>query len=168
MTRTLTDPNSDDILEWTEKASDVNGDQVTTSLELDAVDDGTGFTQRDTDVSNVSWLSYSTRTNLKASGTRETFLDIEADATALQVGYDYRFEVSAFDGVATTTRKFVLTITSPVGKTVYTTQYDSVKSFNVDPAFDITGITSKNQSSTLGRYSGDAASMINVPRWDQG
>lgn len=114
MVRELTDPDGDDILEWTEKVTDADGDQVAVSLELDAIDDGNGFTQEDTDSSNVPWLSYSTRTNLLPSGERETFMDIQADVTALTVGYTYRFEVTADDTISgPISRTFTLTIEPP-------------------------------------------------------
>lgn len=164
MVRTLTDPDGNDILEWTEKAMDADGDNLQTTLELDAIDDGNGFTQQDTDSSNVSWLSYTTRTNLLNSGTREVFLDIQADATQLNVGYTYRFEVTADDGISgPVSRKFTLSIIENV--------VDGTELYFLDPADTVIHTTSLSTAwdITTGTTDEGGTSIPSVPdgsRWD--
>lgn len=160
MVRTLTDPDSDDILEWTERVTDADGDNLSVSLELDAVDSGSGFTQKDTDSSNVSWLSFSTRTSVLNDGTKEVLMDIEADSTALQTGYVYRFTVVADDGITTASRTFTLSILEDFpykydGTKYYHSNFDNdqLEEFDLSTAWDI---TSGNQVASFDWSSRDA------------
>ena len=100
MARSLTDPNSDDIYEWSERVTDFHGDDLTVSLTLDAVDDGSGFTDDGRSSSNVSWLDFSVTEATLSDGTREEILNISAQKSGLQDGYRYRFKVTASDGVS--------------------------------------------------------------------
>lgn len=155
MVRNLTDPDGDDVIEWTEKVTDGDGDQVSVALELDAIDDGNGFTQQDTDASNVPWLSFSTRTNLLQSGDRETFLDIQADVTALTVGYKYRFEVTADDGIDTTSRTFILTIAEKL-------LYDGERLFMISNTMEEGSLSTPFDTTTLSNKENDYTGIPNL------
>lgn len=131
MTRELTDPDSDDLLEWSERVTDFDGDSLSVSLELDAIDDGSGWTQQDTDSSNIGWLSFTTIKDTLPDGTREAVVEVEADSTQLTAGNSYRFEILADDGVNTETRRFkldVVKVEAPSVKTILTVQSSEVNS----------------------------------------
>lgn len=104
MARNLTDPNNDDVLEWTERVVDKDGASLTVSLELDAVDSGSGFVQQDTDSSNVSWLDYTTTSSTNSKGWTDVAINITANTSGLTTGNVYRFEITADDGNSTKNR----------------------------------------------------------------
>jgi len=104
MARNLTDPNNDDILEWTERVVDKDGASLTINVELDAVDSGSGFVQQDTDSSNVSWLDYTTSSSTNSKGWTDVAISITADTGGLTTGNVYRFEITASDGTSTKNR----------------------------------------------------------------
>ena len=152
MTRELTDPDNDDLLEWSERVTDFDGDSLSVSLELDAIDDGSGWTQQDTDSSNLGWLSFTTTKDTLPDGTREAVVDVQADKTQLSAGSSYRFEVVADDGVNTETRKFVLIIkkTGVDGNVFYTGGGDdqgnnSLVEYSLSTSWDLTSASQSNQ-----------------------
>lgn len=104
MARNLTDPNNDDVLEWTERVVDKDGASLTINLELDAVDSGSGFVQQDTDSSNVSWLDYTTSSSTNSKGWTDVAINITANTSGLTTGNVYRFEITADDGNSTKNR----------------------------------------------------------------
>jgi len=108
MTRNLTDPNYDDTFEWQERVTDVNGDSLTITLILDAIDDGTGYSDDGRDSSSISWLDFTTTTNTINGDETEVLVDITADAASLNSGYKYRFEIKADDGFGESSRTFVV------------------------------------------------------------
>jgi hypothetical protein len=115
MTRNLTDPDGNGILEWQERVVDVDGDSLSIDLILDKVD-GSNATN-----SNPSWLGYTTTTNTINTDETEVLVDITADTSGLSAGSTYTFEITADDGIATTTRTFQLEVFKPP-----TYQYGSV------------------------------------------
>ena len=108
MSRTLTDPDHDDVLHFSERVEDPDGDSLTTTVKLDAVDDGGGWTQKDTDASKVSWISYTTTEDTLGDGSSEIVFNFDIDYTGLKDGYKYRFELMADDGFKTVTRKVTM------------------------------------------------------------
>ena len=134
MTRELTDSDNDDLLEWSERVTDFDGDSLSVSLELDAIDDGTGWIQQDTDSSNLGWLSFTTTKDTLPDGTREAVVDVEADKTQLTAGNSYRFEAVADDGDSTSVRKFTLSVenSKPVGEKMYRIGSGSNKIYEYD------------------------------------
>jgi len=100
MARNLFDPDSDDVYEWTERVTDINGTDLTVTLTLDEVDDGSGFTSDGRSASNIPWLSFSVTENTLSDGTREEILEINAQKSGIQDGFTYRFTVTASDGVS--------------------------------------------------------------------
>lgn len=115
MARSLTDSNNDDVYEWSERVTDFHGDDLTVSLTLDAVDDGSGFSSDGRSSSNVSWLDFSVAENNLPGGTREEILNISAQKSGLQDGYQYQFKVTADDGVSYNSiqeRTFTMEVTS--------------------------------------------------------
>lgn len=113
MARTVTDSDGDDVIEWTEAVSDADGDFLSVSLELDAIDSGSGFVQQDIDSSNVDWLSYEVDSNVpNADGSRDFVITISVDTTSLTAGNDYRFELTAEDKSNVDTRKVILSVSS--------------------------------------------------------
>lgn len=104
MARNLTDPNNDDVLEWSERVVDKDGASLTVNLQLDAVDSGSGFVQQDTDSSNVSWLDYTTSSSTNSKGWTDVAINITADTSGLTTGNVYRFEITADDGNSTKNR----------------------------------------------------------------
>jgi hypothetical protein len=100
MPRNLTDPNYDGTFEWQERVVDPDGDSLSFTVTVDG-----------TDISNVSWAGYTTTTNTINGGETEVLLDFTANASKLTSGQTYQFEITADDGLSTTSRTFVLEIT---------------------------------------------------------
>jgi hypothetical protein len=111
MTRTPT--TTDTTVEWQERVTDPDSGSLTLSLTLDAVDDGSGFTNDGTDSGNLSWLSFTKTTNTLNDGTFEALVDIVANKSGLQQGYTYRFKITADDGTTAVDRTFTLSIERP-------------------------------------------------------
>lgn len=90
---------------FTETVHDVDGDNVTISLKLLEVDDGTGFTTVDQDASSVSWLSFTT-TETKPFDVTNVDIDVTVDPAGVDIGSVYRLQFAASDGSVqfTTTR----------------------------------------------------------------
>ena len=151
MTRELTDPDNDDLLEWNERVTDFDGDSLSVSLELDAIDDGSGWTQQDTDSSNLGWLSFSTTKDTLPDGTREAVVDVEADKTQLTAGSSYRFEVVTDDGYKETARMFVLYVNSVAGKKMYALNEDDlIEEYNLGNPWGTSTSTLKQSVNLLG------------------
>lgn len=113
MARTPTISNN--ILEWEEKAVSPDGNNLIITLELDAVDSGSGFVQEDKESSNVSWLDFSPTSTVFSDGSRETIVSVKVDVNGISGGNDYRFELSADDGEIVSTRKVTLSVLSGPG-----------------------------------------------------
>jgi len=159
MARTPTINNQGNI-EWTEKVSSPDGDNLVIGLELDAIDSGSGFVQQDAASSNLSWLSFSTSSNIKSNGNRSIISTIEVDPSQLSVRNSYRFEISAEDGLATSSRKVVLDVKQSKldGTKMYLIANDSgdINEYNLSTAWD-TSTASKlhsktNQENILGLF----------------
>lgn len=106
-------PNNDGTLEWTEKFTDKDGDFVDISVELEAVDDGAGFTTVQQDSSNVSWLSFDViERSPQPDFSRDYTIKIFADTSGLQAGFTYRFNLTADDSSNSVSRLVTLTVNS--------------------------------------------------------
>lgn len=92
-------------IEWTEKVQSPDGDNLVIRLELSAIDSGSGFVQQDTSSSDMSWLEFSTFSNINSDGSRDISSVVEVDPSQISAGNSYRFEISAEDGSATSTRR---------------------------------------------------------------
>jgi hypothetical protein len=165
MSRQLKDPNQDNILEWTERVTDADGDTVATSLVLDAINDGNGFTSDGRDSSNVSWLSYSVRSNILNDGTKETLLDIEVDKTQLQVGYIYRFKATADDGIKAVDRIFTLSIRKPGGEYLHIGNPNNMWYRTLGTPYDILSTTNTSSFEKLTDSTGNDA--LKDVRWKE-
>ncbi len=97
-------------VEWTEKATAPNGNNLVITLKLDAIDFGSGFTQQGTDSSNISWLDFSTFSTVNSDGSRDVTTTIEVDPGGISVGNDYRFEINADNGVLAANHLFILKV----------------------------------------------------------
>ena len=109
MARTPTVNNQGNI-EFEERVSSPDGDNLVISLELDAIDSGSGFIQKDTDSSNISWLDYNITSTINLDGSRDVTATIEVDPNGVSVGNDYRLEVLADDSKLIRDRKTTLSI----------------------------------------------------------
>ena len=102
--------NSQGNIEWTEKVQSPDGDNLIIQLKLNATDSGSGFVQQNTSSSNLGWLKLSTSSNINSNGSRNINSTVEVDPNQISAGNSYRFEISAEDGVATSSRKVVLDV----------------------------------------------------------
>lgn len=109
MARTPT-VNNEGNIEWTEKASSPDGDNLVISLKLDAVDSGSGFVQQNVDSSNLNWIDYSTSSTINSNGSRDVDSVIEVDPSGVDAGKNYRFEIHASDKALTSERSFILKV----------------------------------------------------------
>lgn len=110
MARQLTDPDGNQLLEWTETVSDVDGDFITFDLILKEVNDGSGFTEQNTDSSDLEWLSYETNNTPNKDGSRDYTVRILADANSLVENFEYKFELIASDPLADVSRTVILSV----------------------------------------------------------
>lgn len=104
--------NASGNIEWTEKATSPDGDNLIISLELDAVDSGSGFVKKNKDSSTVSWLNFSISSNINSDGSRDFISTVEVDPDEISTGNTYRFRIAADDGVNTETRLLELDVVS--------------------------------------------------------
>ena len=81
--------NASGNIEWIEKASSPDGDNLIISLELDAVDSGSGFVQENKDSSNVSWFNFSTSSNINSDGSQDFISTEEVDPNQISTGNSY-------------------------------------------------------------------------------
>ena len=106
MATELTDPDNDDILEFTETVEDIDGDSLAITLELDEIN---GNTQSGSD-RNPSWLSFTTNSTL-SNGERNVDVNISIDTGGLGgAGSTYKFKATADDGYTTVPRTFTLSV----------------------------------------------------------
>lgn len=105
--------NAQGNIEWTEKATSPDGDNLVITLKLDAIDSGSGFVQENKDSSNVSWLSFSTSSNINSDGSRDVDSTVEVDPNSVDAEKVYRFEILADDGEKKVSRKVTL-IVNPI------------------------------------------------------
>lgn len=110
MARFIDTPNQFGFIEWTEKVSSLDGDNLLISVELDAVDSGGGFTDIGKELSEVSYMSYETSVEILSDGTKEVTVNIETDPSELSINEVYRFKAIADDGSITETRTFELSV----------------------------------------------------------
>jgi len=150
MATELTDPDSDDLLEFTHTVEDPDGDSLSITLELDQID---GTEQSGSD-RNPSWLSFTTSANNSTPNVVD--VAVEIDKTQLgSAGTIYTFEAIADDGFKTTADTFTLEIVSGASATPDTGdvlyQYatsDDVRPWGLGTAFDLSsGLT--NQTSKI-------------------
>jgi hypothetical protein len=150
MARNLTDPNSDGTLEWQERVVDVDGDSISIDLILDQVN-GSNATN-----SNPSWLGFTTTTNTINTDETEVLVDITADTSGLSEGYTYTFEITADDGITTTTRTFQLEVTEPPpafpGSRFYSVDIsnDLVREYGMTTNFDVSTASSTGATHDTG------------------
>ncbi len=112
MARTI-NPGPSGNLEWTEKVVHPEGSSMSITLQLDAVDQGSGFSEDGRDSSNVSWLSFSTQENTLPDGSLEKVVTISANEAQLSKGNLYRFSLFAYDGDSVSAQKTDLTVRDP-------------------------------------------------------
>lgn len=133
--------NSSGNVEWTEKASSPDGDNLIISLELDAVDSGSGFVQENKDSSNISWLNFSTSSNIQSDGSRDFVSTVEVDPNEISTGNSYRFNLTASDDFITSTRTIILEVISTEGNILVTsetnTQYPTLVKYSAGSSFDV-------------------------------
>lgn len=136
----LTDPDSDGLLEFTETAEDIDGDNLNITGELDQID---GVTQSGS-ARNPSWFSYTTSSSI-SGGTRTVDVDISIDASELgPAGTVYTFEFTADDGISTATRTFTLKITQSVDGSrlfIHDNQFNDVLQYDLGSNWDITTLS---------------------------
>jgi len=103
-------PGPSGNLEWTEKVVHPKGSSMSISLQLDAVDQGSGFSSDGRDSSNISWLSFSTQENTLSDGSLEKVVTIAANEAQISKGNSYRFSLFAYDGNSVSAQKTDLTV----------------------------------------------------------
>jgi len=106
-------PGPSGNLEWSEKVVHPEGSSMSISLQLDAVDQGSGFSSDGRDSSEVSWLSFSTQENTLPDGSLEKVVTIAANEAQLSKGNLYRFSLFAYDGDSVSAQKTDLTVRDP-------------------------------------------------------
>jgi len=152
--------NSQGNIVWTEKANSPDGDNLVIQLELDAIDSGSGFVQQNKSSSKTDWLGVSTSSNINPDGSRNINSTIEVDPSQLSMGNSYRFEISAEDGLASSSQKVVLEVKQSKldGTKMYLVANDSgdINEYNLSTAWD-TSTASKlhsetNQENVLGLF----------------
>lgn len=121
--------NASGNIEWVEKASSPDGDNLIISLKFDAVDSGSGFVQENKDSSNVSWLNFSTSSNINSDGSRDVNSTVEVDPDEIYTGKSYRFKFIADDGINVSIQTSVLSV-------VKATKFDGTKMYQTDGAVD--------------------------------
>ena len=102
--------NSRGNVEWTEKVSSPDGDNLVVSLKLDAIDSGSGFAPQSKNSSEVGWLNFNTFSTINPDGSRDVDITVEADPGGVVVGNSYRFELQADDGVSTSSQMVILSV----------------------------------------------------------
>ena len=152
MATELTDPDGDGILEFTQTIEDVDGDPISTTLELDEIN---GTTQSGSD-RTPGWLSYTASSSI-SGGTRNVDVDVQINASELEgAGTTYTFELYADDGVATSTCRFTLDVraatTERTGDRLYLgadTSDASVFQYNLSIPYDESSIGTKEKTASI-------------------
>lgn len=149
MTRILEDTNDDGTIGFQERCTDLDSDSLTTSVEWDAVDSGSGFTQKDQDSGSVSWLDYSTTVNTLNNGVTEVVFTVSVDLNGITRGNRYRFEIFADDGSTQVSILRVLDVIDPTGKRLFQTnaaaESHALTEFELSTAWKVDTRSQKNQ-----------------------
>jgi hypothetical protein len=124
--RRLTDPNDDDVINWTEKVTDPNGQSVDIDLFVnEVIRDGQVIDSNRRPSSSVPWLSVTTTSNTTQSGATEVSADISVDTSQIQIGTEYKLELEASDSNNTTPKQIDLRIGQTVTTTTATADFTS-------------------------------------------
>ena len=130
---------------FTESVQDVDGDSFSISMILESIDDGTGFSAVNTDISDLPWVSFTTSSS-KSQDVENAEVDVNIDPAGPHIGKTYRFNITADDGTDKLTIQRDVSITKEAP--LITSGENPVATWN-DSSTEYTNLSPSSEASAL-------------------
>lgn len=130
---------------FTESVQDVDGDNFSVSMILESIDDGTGFSTVNTEISDLAWVSFTTSSS-KTQDVENAEVGVDIDPAGPDIGKTYRFNITADDGTDKLTIQRDVSITKEAP--LITSDETSVTTWD-DSNTEYTNLSPSSEASTL-------------------